>query len=82
MPPGLSEAISRQPGSNVVLPTPEDTVLAKVSLYRKGGEASDRQWADILGVLKVQGGRLDLEYLRHWARSLGVSDLLERAQAA
>lgn len=77
-----SEAISRQPGSTVVLPTPEDTVLAKLSWYRKGGEASDRQWADILGVLKVQGGRLDLEYMRRWARSLGVSDLLERAQAA
>ena len=74
-----SQAISRQEGSNVVLPTPEDTVLAKLSWYRKGGEASDRQWADILGVLKVQSGRLDLEYMKRWARSVGVSDLLERA---
>jgi hypothetical protein len=74
-----SEAISRQAGSDVVLPTPEDTVLAKLSWYRKGGETSDRQWADILGVLKVQAGRLDLDYMRRWAKNVGIADLLERA---
>jgi hypothetical protein len=76
-----SEAIARQEGSDVVLPTPEDTVLAKLSWYRKGGETSDRQWADILGVLKVQAGRLDLDHMRRWAKSIGVGDLLERALA-
>lgn len=59
--------------------TPEDTILAKLEWYRIGGEVSDRQWRDILGVLKTQAGQLDLAYMRKWAGELKVSDLLERA---
>jgi hypothetical protein len=59
--------------------SPEDTVLAKLEWYRKGGEVSDRQWRDSLGVLKVQASTLDLPYLVHWASELGVTDLLHRA---
>ncbi len=59
--------------------SPEDTILSKLEWYRLGGEVSDRQWRDILGVLKTRAGELDLAYLRHWARELEVSDLLERA---
>jgi hypothetical protein len=44
-----------------------------------GGEISDRQWNDILGVFKVQGTNLDMAYLKRWANALKVDDLLERA---
>lgn len=44
-----------------------------------GGEMSDRQWRDILGVLKTRVGELDLDYLRKWANELKVTDLLDRA---
>jgi hypothetical protein len=59
----------------------EDTVLAKLDWYRKGGEVSDRQWRDLLGVLKVQANALDWEYLERWAVELGVKDLLQRARS-
>jgi hypothetical protein len=59
--------------------SPEDTILSKLEWYRMGGEASDRQWRDILGVLKTREGELDLGYLRKWANELKVSDLLDRA---
>ena len=58
----------------------EDTVLAKLEWFRLGGESSERQWWDIVGVLKVTQ-QADLAYLRHWASSLGVADLLDRALA-
>jgi hypothetical protein len=63
------------------LTTPEDIVIRKLEWYRLGGGASQRQWADILGVLKLQGDALDRAHLAYWARELGVADLLERALA-
>jgi hypothetical protein len=59
--------------------SPEDTVLSKLEWYRMGGEVSDRQWRDILGVLKTRLGQLDLAYMRKWGKELNVDDLLERA---
>jgi hypothetical protein len=59
--------------------SPEGTILNKLEWYRMGGEVSDRQWNDILGVLKVQGTNLDIVYLERWAADLSVTDLLERA---
>jgi hypothetical protein len=58
--------------------SPEDTVLAKLEWFRRGGETSERQWWDIVGILKVTDA-VDRTYLRQWADSLGVEDLLERA---
>lgn len=58
----------------------EDIVCAKLEWYRLGGEDSERQWGDILGVLRLSGATLDQELLRGNAGELGVSDLLERAQ--
>ena len=60
--------------------TAEDTVLQKLDWYRKGAEISERQWNDVLGVLKVQRGRLDDTYLDRWAQLIGVADLLARAR--
>lgn len=61
--------------------TPEDTILHKLEWYRAGGEVSERQWGDVLGILRVQLGALDLGYLQRWAGELRISDLLERALA-
>jgi len=60
---------------------PEDILLQKLRWFRQGGEASDRQWRDVLAIVRVQGEALDLAYLRENAPRVGVSDLLERALA-
>ena len=71
--------LAEDPERRAYVASAEDTVLAKLEWYWLGGQASDRQWRDALGVLKVQGQRLDLAYMRHMAAGLGVQDLLERA---
>jgi hypothetical protein len=75
------QAIDETPDSpRFPVASPEDTVLAKLEWFRRGGEVSERQWWDIVGILRVAGG-IDREYLQQWAKPLGVSDLLERAFA-
>jgi len=75
------QILSAEPKAEALVATAEDTLLAKLEWFRMGGEVSERQWRDILGILKVQAGRLDLEYLDKWSRQLNVSDLLALALA-
>jgi hypothetical protein len=62
---------------NVYLASPEDVILNKLRWGAKS--QSEKQWRDVLGVLKVRGENLDFNYLRHWAERLGLEDLLEQA---
>jgi hypothetical protein len=75
--PGLLEGTAD--ARTFLFSTPEDTILHKLAWYREGHGISERQWGDVLGVLKVQGAALDVAYLAHWAAGLGLADLLERA---
>jgi hypothetical protein len=64
----------------VYVQTAEDALLSKLAWYRQGGEVSENQWRDAIGILKVQADRLDVGYLQKWAEELGISDLLLRAR--
>ena len=71
--------IDRPKSDGIYLCSPEDTVLQKLVWYRMTKNESQRQWRDVLGVLKLQGDRLDFEYLQKWALELELSDLLATA---
>ena len=73
------QTITLEPEQMVYLASAEDTILTKLEWYRLGNEVSERQWTDVLGVLKVQGQQLDRTYLQQWATDLHIVDLLERA---
>ncbi|HEV8581271.1 MAG TPA: hypothetical protein VGX68_19575 [Thermoanaerobaculia bacterium] len=72
-------SVPGEPGTTLHVASAEDTILQKLLLYEKGGRVSDRQWNDILGVLKVQRAELDFDYLKEWADRAGVDDLLRQA---
>jgi hypothetical protein len=59
--------------------SPEDIILHKLSWFRLGGEQSERQWKDILGVLNIQRDSLDYDYMHSWAKRKDVDDLLMQA---
>ncbi len=70
--------VATEPERTAFVASAEDTILAKLEWYRMGGETSEHQWRDVLGMVKVQGERLEMEYLRQGAVQLGVADLLEK----
>jgi len=63
-------------GLNVWVTSPEDIILSKLE-WSKDSQ-SERQFGDALGVAVVQWDRLDIDYLRKWAKELQVGDSLEQ----
>jgi hypothetical protein len=59
--------------------SPEDIIIAKVQWYKIGGFVSERQWLDVIGVIKVQGDLLDKKYLKRWSQKLGLAALMQKA---
>lgn len=59
----------------------EDIILAKLEWYNTGNRASERQWRDVLGVVKSKHSILNTDYLAKMSAQLGIKDLLEAALA-
>jgi hypothetical protein len=67
-------------GIRLKVSRPEDTILVKLRWSRLSGE-SEKYYLDALRVFEVQAGHLDLDYLREWSSTLGLTDLYERMLA-
>ena len=67
---------ARVMGIDLWILSPEDVILSKLN-WAKNSE-SNLQYGDVLGVIKLQWDKLDWEYLRHWAKELGVEETLEK----
>jgi len=59
--------------------SPEILVLRKLDWFRRGRMMSERQWLDVLGILKQQRERLDRRVMDDSARRVGLEYLLRRA---
>jgi hypothetical protein len=55
----------------------EDVLLGKLEWYKATDCTSERQWRDVLGLLRFS--ELDLEYTKRWAGEIGVLNLLKKA---
>ena len=67
-------------GAALWVKTAEDSVLRKLWWFEQGGRVSDRQWRDVVAILRASGARLDGGYLSAWSAPLGVAELLEAAR--
>lgn len=74
-----SAALSLDADAKAMIASPEDTILAKLEWYQQGGQASERQWRDIRGLLEVQRDSLEMDYLKNTAAQLGLAELLTNA---
>jgi hypothetical protein len=70
----------RTSGDELWIKSPEDTILRKLLWYREGGEVSEKQWRDVVEVLRIRGPQIDGAYLDSWAPRLGLAALLGRAR--
>jgi hypothetical protein len=59
-------------GMRLTLATPEDVLLAKLEWAKIGD--SDRQIDDAAGILKMQRGSLDFQYLEKWVAALELHE--------
>jgi hypothetical protein len=73
------QVLSLEPKIEAYVASAEDTLLAKLRWYRMGGEVSERQWRDVIGMVIVQGDALDTMYLTRMADELNIRDLLDKA---
>ncbi|MEP6820315.1 MAG: hypothetical protein ABJA18_12335 [bacterium] len=63
----------------IYVATAEDTILAKLRWYNSGGQVSNNQWTDVVGIIGASSTKLELDYLHQWAERLGLTDLLDKA---
>lgn len=68
-------------GSDLVVSSPEDTILQKLKWAAASGGDGQRQVRDAAGVYELQAGVLDEDYLDRWAANLGVTQLLAQVRA-
>jgi hypothetical protein len=71
--------VSQDPEAWLPIDTPEHSILRKLDWFRRGDEVSERQWRDVIAMVRVQGDALDRPLLGTWAERMGIDDLLERA---
>jgi hypothetical protein len=74
----VSCQIVDDPPFSAYVKSAEDTILRKLLWFRDGGEVSDRQWSDVLGILLAIDD-LDMDHIGQWAAKLGLQNLLNRA---
>lgn len=73
----LTDTLGEGSENTFYFATPEDLIINKL-LWYKMSHFSERQWLDVIGIIKVQGKSLDLRYLQVWSARLQISKLLNK----
>jgi hypothetical protein len=79
--PAVGEFPCARPERRSSSRVPRTRCCASCSCTAKGAASRNGQWRDVVEVLCVSGGGMELGYLVPWSERLGISDLLERARS-
>jgi len=71
--------VSEDPPRYLWVSSPASQVLRKLEWYQAGGSVSERQWRDVVGILRAQRSTLDLADLTHTAQTVGLGEILDTA---
>ena len=63
-------------GKDLYVLSPEDSILSKLVWAKQS--RSELQYRDVMTILEIQAGHLDMKYLGKWAKALNVEDDLNR----
>ncbi len=77
---GRRRRIELDPGHSLWIKSPEDSILRKLLWFRDAGGQTERQWRDVVEILRVSGPVLEDAYLDAWAPKLGLEALLAKAR--
>lgn len=72
-------SVQRVADNDVPTASAEDTIIAKLEWAKEG--SSERQLADVAGILRLRGEALDRAYLEKWIDTLELRAQWERALA-
>lgn len=71
--------VQEDPPQHLWVTAPAEQVLRKLEWYQAGGQVSERQWRDVVGILRTQGRSLDRADLVQAAESMELGVLLDAA---
>lgn len=60
----------------VFIATAEDMIIIKLDWFKESGV--QKHYEDALGIIEIQKGKLDLDYLEKWCKKHSTKDLLEK----
>lgn len=66
-------------GNSIWFGSPEDVILKKLDYYQQG--QSDKHIRDILGVMKIQGQKLDRGYIDDWSTKLKLANVWQSVKS-
>ncbi|OGD10433.1 MAG: hypothetical protein A2Y86_08925 [Candidatus Aminicenantes bacterium RBG_13_62_12] len=58
--------------------SPEDVIIKKMEYYKEG--SSEKHIRDILGMMKISGEMIDLEYISSWVKRLNLDGIWQSIQ--
>lgn len=74
------QRLTVRPGGALFVKSAEDSILRKLLWFLDGGRVSERQWRDVVEILRVSRAGLDVAYLDSWAGSLALTSELAQAR--